>query len=301
MKNLLIALLLLAPAAARAEDPVKIAQTFEAHWAAGKLAAAVELFTDDAELRVVFDTPPAGLDKIIPDAVFSGKEGVSAFLGIAAGGLQIQSTDWKGDGLHVTWTSKAKSDAMRRLGIVEAEQIKEAWLRGDRIRRFTITYAPATAAIAIRSIPSANKAAVRRYHAELNRKNFAVLDEIVAPNLIQHTIMPIGPGLKGLKDFYAAYRKAFPDFQFTLDDVLADGDKVMIRMTIRATHRGDFMGVKATGKPITFTKMSIFRMFNGKILEHWDQADRLTLLQQIGVVPRLPRWEPSPGYDSGFR
>ena len=113
--------------------------------------------------------------------------------------------------------------------------------------------------------------------------------------------MPIGPGLAGLKDFYAAYRKAFPDFHFTLDDVLAEGDKVFVRMTIRATHRGEFMGVKPTGKAVTFSKMDIFRIFNGKILEHWDQADRLSLLQQIGVVPRLPRWERASGLESGFR
>jgi predicted ester cyclase len=302
MKSLVTLLVILASAApARAEDAVKLVQSFEATWASGKVEAAAELFTDDAELRVVFDTPPPGTDKLVPDAVFVGREQVAGFLGIAARGLRIASSDWKGDGLHVTWASKARSDAMRHLGIIEAEQLKEAWLRGDKIRRFTIAYAPATAAIAVRAIPAANKAVIRRYHAELNRRNYGVLDEVVAPGLIQHTVMPIGPGLKGLKDFYAAYRTAFPDFQFTLDDVLADGDKVMVRMTIRATHRGDFMGVKASGKPVTFTKMDIFRIFNGKILEHWDNADRLSLLQQLGVVQKLPTWERKRGDESGFR
>jgi predicted ester cyclase len=96
------------------------------------------------------------------------------------------------------------------------------------------------------------------------------------------------------------FRKAFPDVHYTPEDTRVDGDMVMQRITVHMTHRGEFMGVPATGNPVTVTKMDFWRLMSGKVVEHWDAVDRLGLLQQIGVVPKLSEWQTSPGFE-GFR
>ncbi|HVE85480.1 MAG TPA: ester cyclase, partial [Myxococcales bacterium] len=140
-----------------------------------------------------------------------------------------------------------------------------------------------------------------RFGDHINRKeDAAAIDESVASEYQQHSIMPVAGGVQGLREFYKKFRAAFPDLNYTTDDIRADGDMVMVRMTVRMTHRGEFMGVAATGNPVTVTKMDFWRLMSGKVVEHWDAVDRLGLLQQIGVVPKLSEWQTSPGYE-GFR
>jgi predicted ester cyclase len=83
------------------------------------------------------------------------------------------------------------------------------------------------------------------------------------------------------------YLGAFPDGQVTVEDLLADGDKVVVRISLRGTHQGAFRGIAPTGKPITLMGIHIFRFANGKVVEHWGLMDWLAALQQLGVVPPL--------------
>jgi predicted ester cyclase len=80
---------------------------------------------------------------------------------------------------------------------------------------------------------------------------------------------------------------AFPDSHFMLEDLIAEGDKVVQRYTIRGTHRGNFMGVPATGKVVTFTGIVISRFAGGKFVEEWDNQDVLGLMQQLGAIPQM--------------
>jgi steroid delta-isomerase-like uncharacterized protein len=131
----------------------------------------------------------------------------------------------------------------------------------------------------------ANKAIVRRYlEAVWNERNLALVDEVVAPTLVQH-ISGVSPGRAGVKHFFTMIGAAFPDARMTIEDVIAEGDRVVWRFTIHATHTGPFQGIPATGKAVTITGMNIARMVGGQIVENWGQQDNLGLLQQLGVVP----------------
>lgn len=130
-----------------------------------------------------------------------------------------------------------------------------------------------------------NKIIAYRLLDELwNRENFAVVDELVASDYDGHSSTEFyGPG--GAKQFVSEVHKAFPDFQFMIEDQIAEGDKVVTRWTCRATHQGQFQGILPTGKQMTMSGITIFRIANGKIIEGWTNADMLGLLQQLGAVP----------------
>ena len=130
-----------------------------------------------------------------------------------------------------------------------------------------------------------NKAIVIRLYEELDRNNFDIYSELTTPDYLGHFPGSTQPmNREERKQFSRMFYKAFPDGQHTVDDLIAEGDKVAARLTARGTHQGEFQGVSPTGKPIAFTGMRVFRFINGKIAEEWANLDMLGLLQQIGVV-----------------
>jgi len=136
-----------------------------------------------------------------------------------------------------------------------------------------------------------NKAAtVRRAIEEgWNQGNVAVFDELCAPNWVYHE--PGSPDVRTLADykrFATETRRDFPDLHLTIEDLVAEGDKVVMRGTFGGTNTGDIvapMPIPATCKPITMTTISIVRFAGGKAVEVWTQGDSLGVLQQLGVVP----------------
>ncbi len=133
-----------------------------------------------------------------------------------------------------------------------------------------------------------NKALARRANKEgLNQKNLAIIDELCATNFVFHNGSITIQGLDAYKQFLSMFFTAFPDANFTIDEMIAEGDTVMIRRTVRGTHNGDLMVIPATGKQITMTEMALLRVTNGKFVEGWSNSDDLGLLQQLGVIPRL--------------
>ncbi len=131
-----------------------------------------------------------------------------------------------------------------------------------------------------------NKALVRRYQEAHNSNNLAALDDIVAPNLISHSGIPGLPGgLEGGKMVHMMFMSAFPDGHVTIEDLVAEGDKVVERFTFSGTNQGSFMGAPPTGKHITASGMSIFRIADGKIVEHWGENDTMGVMQQLGFIP----------------
>ena len=135
-----------------------------------------------------------------------------------------------------------------------------------------------------------NKAIVRRWYQEIFAQgNLALSDEICAADYLNHD--PSAPpggwprGPEGTKAIVATYRGAFPDVQFTIEDQVAEGDKVVTRWTGRGTHTGPLMGMPPTGKSMTVTGISIERIADGKIAETWVNFDALGMLQQLGVAP----------------
>ena len=132
----------------------------------------------------------------------------------------------------------------------------------------------------------ANKAIIRRYREAHNQNNMDALDDLVAADLVSHSHLPNVPqGREGGKMVHQGSLASFPDGKTTTNDLIAEGDKVVERFTFVGTHKADFMGIPATGKQITVTGMSIFRIAGGKIVEHWGENDAMGLLTQLGVLP----------------
>jgi steroid delta-isomerase-like uncharacterized protein len=133
----------------------------------------------------------------------------------------------------------------------------------------------------------ANKDLIRTYVETIfNQKQVDRADELVAPDFIDHAALPgQAPGLEGAKQKWAMYLAGLPDLRVTIEELVAEGDKVGVRRSYAGTHRGELLGVPPTGKQVRIGGISIFRLAGGKIAEHWEQLDRLALMQQLGVLP----------------
>ncbi len=133
----------------------------------------------------------------------------------------------------------------------------------------------------------ANKSLVRRYYDEvLNGRNPAVLDELAVADYDEHSPFPGQPnGLEGLKARAGALLAAFQPYVFTVHDVVAEGDLVVVRWTNTAAHSGPFMGIPPTGKVVTISGIDIHKIRDGRMAEHWHVVEELQMLQQLGLVP----------------
>ena len=136
-----------------------------------------------------------------------------------------------------------------------------------------------------------NKTVIRRLLEEvLNQGNMAALDELIHPDFVEREALPAGiPSTReGVDQFFALIRSGFPDMRVAIDDVVAEGDEVVVRSTWSGTHKGEFAGVPPTGKHVSFGVIDIVRIADGKIAEHWGQIDNLGLMQQLGAIPAPP-------------
>ena len=138
------------------------------------------------------------------------------------------------------------------------------------------------------------KALTRRLFEEFNKGKaaaMAIMDELCATNIVYHGAG--GEETRGLKDYKqheSEIFSAFPDLHMTIDDIVAEGDKVATRFTMTATHKGEYKGVAPTNKKGTLEAISIDRIVAGKFVEEWTKYDTLGLMQQLGVVP-IPKKE----------
>ena len=119
-----------------------------------------------------------------------------------------------------------------------------------------------------------------------HKGDFSVIDELFDRQFIRHDLDPAnGQGRKQNEEFIRRMRSTFPDLHFSIDDVIAKGDKVVTRYHFEGTHLGDALGFKATEKKVTYTGILIQRFENGKIVEQWTEANLLSLFRQLGLVP----------------
>lgn len=133
-----------------------------------------------------------------------------------------------------------------------------------------------------------NEAVVRRAFEEIAQGKLEVADEIIAPEFVRHDLganFPDVTGPEGVKRLIGALRVAFPDIETTFEDVISGGDRVVVRFTARATHKGPFQGVAPTGRRVEWAGINVYRVAEGKIRETWQLADSLGLMRQLGAVP----------------
>jgi len=133
-----------------------------------------------------------------------------------------------------------------------------------------------------------NKAIVRRFFEEGPSKgDLVAANELLSPNFSLHTPLPSAPGIQGINDIITTCRAAFEHLNVKVEDMVAEGDKVTARFMARGVHRGSFMNLPPTGRPITMTGIEIFRIEDGKIAELWAEANLLGLMLHLGAVPAL--------------
>jgi predicted ester cyclase len=132
-----------------------------------------------------------------------------------------------------------------------------------------------------------NKALYRRWFEEVvSAGNLTVADELLAPNYVLHFPGMPGPvDHEGHKNLVRMFQAAFPDWRETVEDVIAEGDKVVIRVTGTGTHEGEFQGIPPSHARVTATGIGIGRIQNSRIAEAWAAYDALGLMQQLGVIP----------------
>jgi steroid delta-isomerase-like uncharacterized protein len=136
---------------------------------------------------------------------------------------------------------------------------------------------------------ASNKATSKRFHDAMNTRDAKIIsktiDELVEPDALIRTPVPLEvAGAEALKHVWAVLLQAFPDLRLTVEDVIAEGDKVVVRNTVTGTHRGEYMGLQATGRPVTYNEIFIFRFVNGRVAETWGVVDVFSQMKQLGVI-----------------
>jgi len=127
---------------------------------------------------------------------------------------------------------------------------------------------------------------VRRFYEDvLVGGDLVALDELATSDYEEHDPLPgQGDGLQGLKDRVSTLREGL-DPRFTIEDVISEGDRLVVRWTNSGTHVGDFLGIPATNKSFSVAGIDIYRVSDGKLAEHWHVVDQLAMLQQLGLIP----------------
>ena len=132
-------------------------------------------------------------------------------------------------------------------------------------------------------------ATMRNTYERINAGDIAGFGDLVADDFVEHQGMPALPPKEGTLEFFRILLAAFPDWRMTVEDLIAGGDKAVARVQVTGTHKGEFMGVPATGTRVGVQLIDIMRFDRaGLVCEHWGVADMLSLLQQLGVVPAGP-------------
>ena len=136
--------------------------------------------------------------------------------------------------------------------------------------------------------PEDNKALVRRFVDEVQSGgNTDLIDEICSPEFVNHSAPPGLPAdREGIRILTTMFKGAFPDSYFTVEDMIAEGDKVVTRKTFHGTHEGEFMGIPPSGRPVNVSLIDVVRISDGRVVEHWSVGDNLGMMQQLGVIPK---------------
>ena len=133
--------------------------------------------------------------------------------------------------------------------------------------------------------PEDNKVTVRRLYDEvINQNHLAVLEDLYSDHYVSHDL-PSDPA--ALKGFISGFHATFPDGQITIEEMIVEGDTIATRLTFRGTQTGQFQDIPPTGKVVTVPAQDMYRLIEGKIVEHWGGPNQLHLLQQLGVIPPM--------------
>lgn len=127
-----------------------------------------------------------------------------------------------------------------------------------------------------------HKTIARRFYSGVSQGNLEVIDEVVAEDMKEHEEFPgLSPGREGVRQFFQMMTAAFSDFTMTIEDIVAEGDRVAVRARMSGIHQGEFMDMPATGKRITVPTVDFFRIEHNKVVEHWGVTDTGVMMEQL--------------------
>lgn len=135
-----------------------------------------------------------------------------------------------------------------------------------------------------------NRALAQRFYDEVvNEGNLDLIDELVAEDFVDHEGFPGIPntGPEAVRAVFSMFLAAFPDLQMTVDDMIAEGDKIVARVTMSGTHRGDLMGIPPTNKGFKVQAIDIAEIHDGKLTAHWGVTDQVAMMEQLGLAPEM--------------
>ncbi len=134
-----------------------------------------------------------------------------------------------------------------------------------------------------------NKSVVRRWIDAFNERDLQAEADLLGRGFVFHAPATPGPmeGVEAWRQFTGSFVEAFPDLRLTIEDIMAEGDRVAARVAFRGTHSGEFQGLPPTNKEVNFTSMEFNRVVDGKVEEHWVELDLLGLMGQLGAIPDL--------------
>jgi steroid delta-isomerase-like uncharacterized protein len=137
--------------------------------------------------------------------------------------------------------------------------------------------------------PTSNKATFRRFLDAMNTGDAELIsktiDEFVDPDALIRTPLPIeATGPQALKEVFSRLHRVFADLHVTVEDLIAEGDRVVSRNSVTGTHQGEYMGLQPTGKSVTYNEIFIFRFVNGRIAETWGVVDVFSQMRQLGAI-----------------
>jgi steroid delta-isomerase-like uncharacterized protein len=156
----------------------------------------------------------------------------------------------------------------------------------NRISRFVAMALLLSGCATSSNVINHNKQIVRLYFQEwANQGNAQIADKLIAANVVLHSPRTTLTSLDQYKASMATFHAAFPDLHFTIDDQIGEGDRIVVRWTLRGTQRGEFQGRPGSSKPVTVIGTSTFRLAQGKIQEIWLSMDRLGMMEQLGWLP----------------
>jgi steroid delta-isomerase-like uncharacterized protein len=137
------------------------------------------------------------------------------------------------------------------------------------------------------NIAAANKELLRRFYKEVYVDwNMALVDAVVSPRFVSHDWPEGASGPQAFRDYYSTIRSAVPDARYVIDDLIAEGDRVVVRWRLLGTHQGAFRGIAPTGRAITLKGVAVYRLKDGKLMERWVVADLYGMLAEIGAVEK---------------
>lgn len=131
-----------------------------------------------------------------------------------------------------------------------------------------------------------SKAIMRRFWEVWEQGNVELLDELLAPEYINHTLAApdLPPGPEGVKEVVSMFRSGIPDLRVVIEDMIAEGDRVATRYALEGTHGGHLFGIAPTGRALSIKSMTVERLSGGKIIEHWRVTDELDMMRQLGAI-----------------